>query len=145
LSHTLLPALLAVMLATTSVAAEVVVIAHRESPEQEVSPGRLLDFYTGDIRQWEDGSEVIVFDLKEKGPVREAFFEFIGKSSSRMRTIWLKRMLSGEGDPPEALASEEAMVARVQATPGAIGFVRKAAVTDSVKVIATIAGDGDDH
>lgn len=121
---------------TCSAVAEVVVIAHRGASENSAQPNRILDFYTGDIRQWEDGTRVIVFDLKEKGETRERFFEFIGKSSSRMRTIWLKRMLSGEGDPPEALKTEKEMVAKVASTPGAIGFVQRKFITDSVKVIA---------
>lgn len=121
-----------------AVAAEVVVIAHRDAPEDSVERSRLLDFYTGDIRQWEDGTRVIVFDLKDKGETRERFFEYIGKSSSRMRTIWLKRMLSGEGDPPEALADEEEMVRRIAATPGAIGFTKREYVTDSVKILVSI-------
>ena len=119
-------------------AAEVVVVAHRDAPEDSVEPSRLLDFYTGDIRQWEDGTRVVVFDLKEKGETRERFFEYIGKSSSRMRTIWLKRMLSGEGDPPEALADEEEMVRRIATTPGAVGFTKREFVNDSVKVLVSI-------
>ena len=132
------------LLFAISAVAEVVVIAHPDAPEDSVAPGRLLDFYTGDIRQWEDGTRVVVFDLKEKGDTRDSFFDLIGKSSSRMRTIWLKRMLSGEGDPPVAIESEPQMVRRVALTPGAIGFVQRKHVTDSVKIIATVESSDDD-
>ncbi len=55
-----------------------------------------------------------------------------------MKSVWLKRMLSGEGDPPLAVESETEMVKRVAATPGAIGFVSREAVNDTVKTLAII-------
>lgn len=118
--------------------AQVAVIANKQVNEDSIDRIRLLDFYTGDIRRWNGGTPVVAFDLKEKGETRDTFFAFVGKSSSRMRTIWLKRMLAGEGDPPEALDSEEIMLKKVAETPGAIGFVSSDRVNDSVKVLVTI-------
>ncbi|MEE9169692.1 MAG: hypothetical protein V3U73_07985, partial [bacterium] len=91
----------------SSAPAQVSVIAHKSVPLDEIERLQLLDFYTGDIRAWSNGEPVVVFDLKPKGEVKKAFYNFLGKSSSRMKSIWMKKMLSGEGDPPEALVSEE--------------------------------------
>lgn len=136
-SHLILTLGLVVLLAG-SLKAQVAVIAHKQVSESTIEQGRLLDFYSGDIRRWDNGDRVVVFDLKEKGATRDRFFEYVGKSSSRMRTIWLKRMLAGEGDPPEALDSEAAMLAKVASTPGAIGFVSEDQVDDSVRLLLII-------
>ena len=121
-----------------SSSSQVAVIVHRQVAEDSIDQTRLLDFYTGEIRRWDSGARVVPFDLKAKGDTRDRFFEFVGKSSSRMRSIWLKRMLSGEGDPPEALETEDQMISRVATTPGAIGFINKERVNDSVKVLVVI-------
>ena len=104
----------------------------------------LLNFYIGDVQSWDDGLAVVVFDLKERGPVRDTFYDYLGKTSSRMRSIWLKRKLSGEGDPPESFETETVVLQRVATTPGAIGFVQKANVrSDDVKILVEIKIDED--
>ena len=118
--------------------AQVAVIAHKSVPVEKISKSELLDFYSGDIRKWSDGEPVIVLDLKPKGEVKETFYSFLGKSTSRMKSIWMKKMLSGEGGPPEALESEQKMIEKVAATPGAIGFVSQSKVSGEVKVLVTI-------
>ncbi len=117
----------------------IVVIAHRSAPDTVLDKDALLDFYTGDITAWSDGTRVVVLDLDDHQDLRDRFFDYLGKTSSRMRSIWLKNMLSGEGRPPDALRSEEEVVRRVLATPGAIGFISKAKVPDNVKVLLTIS------
>ena len=122
--------------------AQVSVIAHMDVPVDSLSKTALLDFYTGDVQSWGGGIAVVVFDLKARGPVRDAFYDYLGKTSSRMRSIWLKRKLSGEGDPPESFETEEALLQRVVSTPGAIGFVQKSTVNgDAVKILAEIKID----
>ena len=103
-----------------------------------MTSSQLLDFYSGEKRVWKDGSAVTVFDLKPKLEFKDNFYKVLGKSSSRMKSIWMINMLSGEGDPPESLKTEEEMLKKVAETEGAIGFVRKSIVNGSVKVLTVI-------
>ncbi|MCK6621739.1 MAG: hypothetical protein HUU32_05430 [Calditrichaceae bacterium] len=119
-------------------AAQVVVIAHPLVKQENISQAELLDFYSREIRLWDNGEPVVVFDLKPKSEVKETFYKYLGKSISRMKSIWMKKMLSGEGDPPEALETEEAVVKKVAATPGSVGFVSQSKVTEKVKVLIVI-------
>lgn len=118
--------------------ARVAVIAHRSVAADSLSRSQLLDFYTGDIQRWPDGTRVVVTDLKAKGPVRDGFYDFLGRRPSRMKSIWLRRMLSGEGDPPTSLDDEPALLRHVMTTPGALGYVRGDGVSDSVRVLLWI-------
>ncbi len=120
------------------VAAQVVVIAHPSVEQENISQAELLDFYSREIRLWDNGEPVVVFDLKPKNEVKETFYKYLGKSISRMKSIWMKKMLSGEGDPPEALETEEAVVKKVAVTPGSVGFVSQSKVTEAVKVLFII-------
>lgn len=116
----------------------IVVIAHRSAPDSSLDKSAVLDFYTGDIKSWSDGQRVVLLDLDDHRDLRDRFFDYLGKTSSRMRSIWLKNMLSGEGQPPRALIDEDSVVRTVAATPGAIGFVSRDKVDDDVKVLLTI-------
>jgi len=118
--------------------AQVAVIANNSVPIETISEAKLLDIYSGDIRWWDNGDPVIVFDLEQKTNVKYDFYNFLGKSTSRMKSIWLKKMLSGEGEPPEALKSEEEMLKIVGETIGAIGFISKDKVVPEVKVLTLV-------
>lgn len=50
-------------------------------------------------------------------------------------------MLSGEGNPPEALESEDKMLEKVSTTPGSIGFISQTKTNNDVKVLAVIESD----
>ena len=139
---TILLVMLGLAAGATTASAQVTVIAHMDVPVDSLSKTDLLNFYTGDVQSWGGGIAVVVFDLKARGPVRDAFYDYLGKTSSRMRSIWLKRKLSGEGDPPESFETEAAVLERVASTPGAIGFVQKANVSgDAVKILVEIEID----
>lgn len=124
--------------APLSASGQVAVIANKSVPVDSLKKSDLINFYTGDIKVWSDHQSVIVFDLKNKNDVKKKFYDFLGKSSSRMKSIWLKKMLSGEGDPPEALSTEDEIVKRVASTAGAIGFVDKAKANQNVKTLMII-------
>lgn len=118
--------------------AQVAVIAHKAIPVDTLSQTQLFDFYSGEVKSWSNKVRVVVFDLKPAGEVKEAFYRLLGITPSRMKSIWLKKLLMGEGDPPEALPSEEEVLKKVAARPGAIGFVGKARATPEVKIIVIV-------
>lgn len=118
--------------------AQVAVIANKSVKAEKINKTELLDFYTSDVKKWEDGQKVYVFDLELKGNLKKDFYAFIGKSPSRMKSIWMKKMLSGDGDPPPAMKSESEMLKKVENTKGAIGFINYENVNNNVKVLKII-------
>ncbi|MFC2085218.1 hypothetical protein ACFLS9_09180 [Bacteroidota bacterium] len=118
--------------------AQVAIIANKSVPIDNITKSYLFDLYSKDIIWWENNEPVIIFDLKPKTEVKQLFYSYLGKSPSRMKSIWLKKLLSGEGDPPEAVLSDEEMIQKIINTKGAIGFVDINSVTDSVKLLMRI-------
>lgn len=127
-----------VILWTICASAQVAVIANLSVPAGNIEKSQLLDLYTGDKSLWSNGEPIVIFDLREKGEVRDAFYGYLGKSPHRIKSIWLKRMLSGDADPPQSVDSESQMVRKVSSTPGAIGFVRLSSITNDVKTLLVI-------
>ena len=99
------------------------VIAHGSVPVDTLDKKELLQLFSGTKEYWKDGNPVVIMDLSINGRIRDSFYAFLGKPSSRMRSIWLKRKLTGEGELPQSIDSEEELIEKVASTEGAIGFV----------------------
>lgn len=122
----------------TDAFSQVAVIAHKAVETDTLTQALLLDYYTGDIKLWGDKTPVVVLDLKAQSETKESFYKLLGITSSRMKSIWLKKLLLGEGDAPEALKSEDEIVKKVAATPGAIGYVSRSKVNGDVKILRIV-------
>lgn len=82
--------------------------------------------FTMRVREWPDGSPVRVFVLPDDDPLSDRFYrERLGMYSYVLRRAWDRMVFTGTGFAPTVLRSEDEMIARVRATPGAIGFVRR--------------------
>jgi ABC-type phosphate transport system substrate-binding protein len=130
--------LLIFTLCITNSFAQVAIIANKSVPEELLNSSKILDFYSKDVRTWSNGDPVTVFDLKPKNEVKKTFYEFLGISISRIKSIWLKNMLSGEGDPPKALESEEEMIQKIVETKGSIGYISAEKVNDQIRTLLVI-------
>lgn len=121
-----------------SLSAQVVVIANKSVVETTISNTMAKDIYSLDVQQWSNGKSIQVFDLKQDNAVKSSFYGFISSNSSNLKKAWLRAKLSGEGTPPTLLNTEEEVLTEVTNTPGAIGYISSAKVTNAVKVLATI-------
>lgn len=133
--------LLAALAALTLVAAapataQVAVVAHPGVADASASTQALVQIYSLEKTRWSDGTAVVPLDAS--GPAQDAFYSAIGQSTSQMRRVWLRKKLSGEGQPPASLSSDAEVLARVASTPGAVGFVQASAVTGDVKVLVRL-------
>lgn len=117
--------------------AQVAVIANNDVPVDQADAGTLEDIYLLEQNQWNDGSQIVRFDLNTENDTKTAFFDHLGQEFSDVKKAWLKKKLSGEGQPPEEVSPDQ-VVDEVSSTSAAIGYVSADAVTDAVKVIATI-------
>ncbi len=113
--------------------AQVAVIVNKSVPAGSMSASQISDLYALNTKQWGNGSKVVVFDLKTDGDVKSKFYGFLGNSSGDLKKIWMRLKLTGEGEPPTALSSDDEILAKVASTPGAIGFVNVSSLTAEAK------------
>lgn len=118
--------------------AQVVVIANRSVQETSLTPAQVLDIYLLNVRTWSDGQSIALMCLRENDSVERRFFGILHRTPLEMRKGWLRAQLSGQARPPEMITTEDDMVRRVAATPGAIGFVSKEKVQGAVKILFSI-------
>lgn len=112
------------------------IVVHREVPADTIDVAKLLDIYTGTVTFWDVDTPVMLFDIDGRDAAKSLFYRRLGKSTSQMKSIWMQRLLLGEGEPPERVTSHREMLRRVAETPGAIGYVPLSAMRDSVRTLA---------
>ena len=117
---------------------QIAVIAHPDVASDSISSAQLRDIYTGDMSFWPDGKPIVVCDLNDEMGIHDRFYDFIAISSSRAKSIWMKRMLSGQSDPPLIFQTGENLAQRIAEIPGAIGFVAEEELNGTVKILLRI-------
>ena len=117
--------------------AQIAVIANKNVDLVVNTNTQATDIFTLEVQKSKNNVPLVVFDLKA-GDVKEKFYAAIGKTSTELKKIWMKAQLAGEGKAPESLGDEDAMLAKVAATPGAVGYVSQAKATGDVKVLFVV-------
>lgn len=126
--------LLLLLLATSASAVEVIV--HRGTPGTTLSLASARALFGMRMVKWPDGRPVRVFVLMDSHPAHDALCkEKLNLYPYQLRQSWDRLVYSGMAQAPTEVSSEEEMVNRVAATPGAIGYVRKVKTNDPVKVL----------
>ena len=121
--------------AVAAQAADIKVIANSSVGATSVSSDELKGVFLATKSSLSDGSHVEPVLLKG-GPAHEAFLkDYVGKSDSALETYYRSLVFTGKGSMPKSFATDAEVVAYVEKTKGAIGYVGAAAGTASAKVL----------
>ena len=113
------------------------VIVHPSNPASALSADFVSRLMLKKSTTWKHGEAAIPVDLSIRSQTRTAFTnKVLGKSAKGIKAYWRQQIFSGRGVPPAELASDEAVVAFVGRTPGAIGYVTRGASLKGVKAVA---------
>ncbi len=73
------------------------------------------------------------------GPIRSQFYTKVaGKDEAQVKAIWSKLVFTGKAKPPTALPTSADVVKAVAADANSLGYVDRAALDPSVKVVYEI-------
>jgi len=116
-----------------NVRAELVVVANKASQVAKLSAEQVSDCYLG------KSTDFLPVDQEKSSPLRHDFLEKVAsKKEAQYEALWAKLEFSGKGIRPKALPSDAAVKKAVAADPNAIGYIDKAAVDPTVKVVFTL-------
>lgn len=112
------------------------VIVNSDAGVSSVSAETVKNVFLGKTTKLDNGTKV-TFAVLKGGAAHESFLsDVVGKSPSQFLSYWRKLAFSGKGSMPQEFESEDALVAYVQSTPGAIGYVSEGTATDGVTVVS---------
>lgn len=125
--------------AAAGVRAELAVIVNPANAESALTADQAKDIYLGKTKKFPSGGEAVPVDQKDGSPARAGFYtKVVGKDESQLKAYWSKLIFSGKGTPPTAVDGDADVKAWVAKNPGGVGYVDKAAVDGSVKVLLTV-------
>lgn len=121
--------------AAAPASAQVVVIISSKNPISKLTPEQVSQIFLGQAKTFYSGGQAVPLDLSE-GAERHDFYQKVtGKTAAQLKAHWSKLTFSGNAQPPEALPDAKALVRKVAENPKYIGYVDKAAVDGSVRVV----------
>ena len=113
--------------------AEIVVVINPKNPAAALTAEQVSQFYLG------ISTSFTPVDHNDSSPLRADFYKKIThKEPGQVRAIWAKLVFTGKGRPPKELASDEEVKKAVAADPNGIGYIDKASVDASVKVVLSV-------
>jgi ABC-type phosphate transport system substrate-binding protein len=78
-------------------------------------------------------------DQPEGTPIRDEFYKkATDRDAAQVKAVWSRIVFTGKGQPPKEAADAAAVKKAVAADPKAVGYVDKAAVDGSVKVVLSL-------
>ncbi len=126
-------ALLCAVLAGAPAAAATAVIVHPKSAVASIMTVQAAQIFLG------RSTQLTPVDLADNSAIRNDFYQKIaGKDQDQVKAIWSKIVFTGRGFPPREYASTAEVKRAVAADVGAIGYIDKAAVDDTVRVILIV-------
>lgn len=124
---------LSALLAGTAGAGEIVVITNTANQASRMFSEQAAQFFLGKSNQFTP------VDQGKESAIRRDFYQKLsGKTLAQVEGIWAKIEFSGKGSMPKMYSSDAAVKKAVAADPTAIGYIDKASVDDSVKVLLTL-------
>jgi ABC-type phosphate transport system substrate-binding protein len=121
--------------ATTATAADFKVIANPGIKVTEISANDLKEVFLATKTSLSDGSHVEPV-WEKGGATHEAFLkEYVGKTDAAVGTYYRSLVFTGKASMPKTLGTDAEVVAYVEKTKGAIGYVSAATNTGDAKVL----------
>ncbi len=121
-------------LASLPVLAEQALVANAGAGVEQLSLNTTRLMFSMQLERWPDGNAVRVFVLPDNHPVHRDFSKDRLKLYPRqLRRVWDRQLYSGTGQAPETVADEAAMRKAVAETPGAIGYLSREMIDDTVR------------
>ncbi|MCB1790103.1 MAG: hypothetical protein KDJ27_11080 [Gammaproteobacteria bacterium] len=103
-----------------------------QSDGLSVNNSRLI--FSMQIASWPTGESVRVFVLPDDHPTHRSFTkDLLGLFPRQLRRVWDRQLYTGTGQAPEQVESEEAMRHAVANTPGAIGYLPREMIDETVR------------
>jgi len=119
--------------------AQVVVIVNPKNSATSATADEIGNLYSGKGKTLPGGGLAVLTDLPEGSPLSDSFYKAAtGKSPAQVKATWAKLLFSGKATPPTQQPTAADVRRFVAANPDAIGYIDKASVDNTVKVLLAL-------
>jgi ABC-type phosphate transport system substrate-binding protein len=132
------PGMLALLMsmALTMNAWAVNVVVNPGNPVTRLSRQELLAIFTMRQRNWPDGTPIVVLVQNPKSETHAKFCkDLLNLFPHQLQTIWDRLVYSGSGRAPVEFNTTQALIEKLAATPGGIGYMEPSDSDTKAKTI----------
>ena len=128
--------ILCVLLGSSGVTwADMLIIAHQNTPETTISQKEIQEIFLGKRVQWKDNSAIHPAAVKEP-ELHETFLKhYVKKTPSQWIAHWKRMVFTGNGTPPQQFDTQQELLEYVANTSGAIGYVDAETSIENVTIL----------
>ena len=119
---------------TPAASADLAVIANLRNNVSALTTEQVQDVFLGRTRSFPNHRYALPFD--QASPLRAEFYEKLtGRPVAQIDAYWARIMFTGQGSPPPKLPDDRAILQMVRENEGAIGYIDKLSVDNTVRVL----------
>ena len=128
-------ALILFVLISQLASADIVLIAHKKMPINQLSKDDIQNIYLGN-RQIINNLRIIPLDQEHDSPTRLTFYALVfNMPHNQIISHWSRLIFTGKGQAPIALAGNNSILDFVRHNPNVIGYIDEKYLTPDVKVL----------
>ena len=115
---------------------DIVLVANPDVATTELNQDSARAMFAMRLRNWPDGEAVTIFVLPNRHPVHARFTkELLSVYPHQLQLAWDRVVFSGMGQAPHRVHNQREMRNRVASTPGALGYLEREHLDESVRFI----------
>jgi len=112
------------------------IVVNPGNPVTRLSRQELLAIFTMRQRNWPDGTPIVVLVLNPKSETHGKFCKnLLNLFPHQLQTIWDRLLYSGSGRAPVEFDTSQALVEKLAATPGGIGYMESSDSDTKAKAV----------
>jgi hypothetical protein len=124
---------------STNISAEILVIMNKHSQVSNLTRRQLVDLYMGRAQALPNGEAALPLDQSPTSAIRKAFYQgLVGRSVAEMNAYWARLLFTGRASPPRVLDEADAILRAVRQNRGVIGYIDASELDGTVKVVARV-------
>ncbi|MDH5387566.1 MAG: hypothetical protein OEY06_03845 [Gammaproteobacteria bacterium] len=132
--RTFIAALLLIMCSST-VGAEIVVVASLDSPISKMSQREVTNIFMAKTNRNSEGKRVTAIELSDSDCKTEFYKVITGKTISQLKSYWSKLIFTGKGKPPRSFDENKSLVEELNNNDYAVTYIPANQLTQSMKVV----------
>jgi ABC-type phosphate transport system substrate-binding protein len=119
--------------------AQVVVVVGAKSTAAKLNKDQAAALFLGKSFQLPGAGIPVLIDQPESSEARQVFYSKVAeKTPVQVKAIWSRLVFSGKGTIPKEVPNSEEVKKLLNSNPDAIGYIDKAAIDSTVKVLLAV-------
>ncbi|MEM8486381.1 MAG: hypothetical protein AAF564_12590 [Bacteroidota bacterium] len=115
---------------------EIKIVGNPVGPPDNLDESELRSVFKAQQQWWDGDTKIAIVLLKSSVPISKVIADKVfGMSPHDVKTYWIQIVFRGKAKTPKHFDSEDALIAYIARTPGAIGVVSATAETEDLKTI----------